>query len=51
MQRPLSRLRPNHTDVAAKVVDDEVVLINLVTGVYYGCRDRCDPRQHVRSIR
>lgn len=30
-----TRLRPNETDVAAKVIDGEAILINLASGNYY----------------
>lgn len=30
-----SRLQPNREEVAAKVMDGEAVIINLLTGVYY----------------
>lgn len=32
---PLTRLRPNEEEVAAKVMDGEAILINLSNGMYY----------------
>ena len=30
-----TRLQPNENEVAAKIMDDEAIMINLSTGVYY----------------
>jgi hypothetical protein len=35
MLTPDSRLRPNHNEVAAKVMDGEAILINISNGMYH----------------
>lgn len=35
MLSPQNRLRPNETEVAAKVLDGEAIIINLSNGMYY----------------
>jgi hypothetical protein len=35
MSTPTERLQPRRTDVAAKVMDGEAIIINLSNGVYY----------------
>lgn len=35
MLTPDSRLRPNHSEVAAKVMDGEAILINISNGMYH----------------
>jgi hypothetical protein len=35
MSTPTERLQPRRTDVAAKVMDGEAIIINMANGVYY----------------
>ena len=35
MQDQVRHLRPNEEEVVAKLIEDEAILINLVSGVYY----------------